>query len=298
MARSASPVADQAVGELLADEYREKIAERAAGRLDGGGVNAIRQVSMQLDKLGLPGLLGKAHALIGRASALGGEMARLRRDTQVDRNRLVERLAFGEISLAAVFDAAARYRLAEQPHGAVTTLAGNAVASLHSLAESEAWAAVPGIFKALQKAASEDAAESAKLVKSLGRGVESEAEARAVGAVEQWSRLGELVDHFVAVHGVAGDLRDRGWITPVNVASIPDDLPVNMPSVYLRYAAPARLPKGYSAAPPQLRLAAAVAAKAEPGLLPAEQATARYVSDHRAAEKRRLRRSGVDVGLL
>lgn len=286
-------VVDQVGAAVAVDAIRQDraaVAELARAERTGRGGSAVRVLLAQLDDLGLGGSLDESRRWLDRAEVLADEVRRARADAEREQGALVHRLAAGEVSVAEVVAAGPLYR-SVMPDGPGSSVVAGSVVDCRRRAETAARAGAGAVWKSLVKEAERVVAESVKLAKGLPVGVDSEADAwRAGGAVvEVWSRLGLLVDRFVAVHEAVESVQG---VTRTQVMTLDADSTLEPPSQgWMRYRAPWKLPADYMGRAPQLRLSVAAAAGAGPGLYAAEDAVARYVAHARGGMRSRLSRA-------
>lgn len=268
-------------------EMQDRAARAAMvreARMGGRSYGAFTALFAAVDGVGLGHVLDEARALRQRADAIGEQMRQQRAATERRWRELVKALAAGTVSLADVTADLVAYR-AMQPDGPVSGAAGHAQSSLHDQATDAVSRAAPKLMGELAAAARVCVDESVKLDKTLPGDVGDErgAFAAGVGHFATWGRLGELVDRFVALHDVAGELRSLGWTPRLSPGSGMGD---PTPSNWLRYERPDKLDnQEYRQTPPQRRLAYAHRRGARPGLYDAPTADRAFRERERAKNR-------------
>lgn len=210
-----------------------------------------------------------------RADTLNVELEVRRRDGEAEYGRLVRALSTGEVKPDELPPL-----LASASTWAHDSLAARAVvqaaAGARHLADQATRQAAPAAFKALQRLVSGVVAESVDLAGRLPATVTSESLVLRSGdenAAKHWMRLRVLVDLWDRGHAAAWLLQVRcRLLGPVEEydAGVVDAGP------YLKFGHPEKLPAGYHGVlAPELKLARAYAAGAEPGLVQITAAAAR-----------------------
>lgn len=236
--------------------YVSKVLEVAA--VLGGGVD--RQ-------------LAPARELLARAVSLDAELDAARRAADRDRAGLVRAVAAGEIPAGDVPPRLAGL-VAWEFDSAPSLVLVAAIGALRTEADRLVMSSAPGMFAEAQKMAAQCVAVSTDLAGRLPAGVSDDRGAYRAGAGEVWGRLGEANARFVRVHELAAVMRRAQWIDPVPPSGLTiGGAPVD-PYVWCGW--PAKLPAGFARLPAELRLSAAEAAGAAPGLYSGPDARRRW----------------------
>lgn len=278
---------------LLDEMARDRTATAEltrAERTGRGGGGGVRDLLSRLEALGLEDLAAEPRRWVARADVLADEIRQARAAAEREHVALIRRLASGDVQLAEVVAAGPAYR-SVMPEGPGSAVVAGAVVDCRARADAALRTDGAKLWRALVRVADQVVSESVKLAKKLPAGVDSDAAAWRAGgaAVETWSRLGELVDRFVAVHETVEPLQ---LVCRTQIMQLGPESTLSPPSPgWMRYRAPHKLPKDYMARAPQLRLSVAVAVGAGPGLYDADDAVARYVRHNRTGIHAKLNRA-------
>lgn len=239
------------------------------------------------EPLGVGGELAEARRYLDRVNELHAELGALRGAAERERAQLVASLAEGKKVEPAAVSAGAVRCAGWEYDGPAAKMYVAAVAAAHNRADAAAAAAAPKLFEALQRLAGEVVAESVKLVGGFPSGVVDERTAYRAGQQHfaAWMQLDALLARWAAVHQAAKILRDACWVADFRLAG---SAVYDGRSLFLEFERPERLPEGFWALQPALRLASASRAKARPGLYDGDDALARW----RATQPRSLEQSG------